>query len=211
MIKKLTIILFLGILTSSFGQQNAEFRDVKKYFDYQKLVLNNEFKKKFDKEVTYAEKLNTKKDFQEFMIKLDSIQNSALVYALVKVKIREDLNNITTNLTRKYGEDPVKTDLSSGANYPGGFDSMRKQITDLFYSNAVLADRDPIKTNLFFVVEKDGSISSVQADGDNFTFNRQAEIALYMLPQKFSPALVKGTAVRYHFRLPLAMNFDFGK
>ncbi|WP_228414581.1 hypothetical protein [Chryseobacterium sp. SNU WT5] len=209
MIKKIATILFLGILTYCFGQQNDEFREVKKYFDYQKFILNKEFKKKFDEEVTEADKLNTKKDFQEFMIKLDSIQNSALVYALVKVKVREDLNNIRTNKSSITGSDFIlKTDLSYNANYPGGFDSMRRQIADLFYNNAVLPDRNLIKTNLFFIVEKDGSISSVQADGDNFTFNRQAEIALYMLPEKFSPAVVKGTAVRYHFRLPLTMNFE---
>jgi len=58
------------------------------------------------------------------------------------------------------------------------------------------------------VVEPDGSVSSVRADGTNPIFNRQAEIAVYMLPEKFSPALVNGKPVRYNFSIPLAMKFE---
>ena len=84
---------------------------------------------------------------------------------------------------------------------------MRQQIMDLFYTNAILSENKVMKTDLLFVVEKDGSITSVHAEGDNFTFNRQAEIAFYLLPEKFSPAFIEGTPIRYRFRLPLAMNF----
>jgi hypothetical protein len=54
-------------------------------------------------------------------------------------------------------------------------------------------------------VEKDGSISNVHAQGDNFTFNRQAEIALYSLAEKFSPAIFKGDPTVYRFKIPLTL------
>lgn len=176
------------------------------------MMLNKEFKKRFDKERSTSNKIAVKNDFQEFMIKLDSIQNSAFVNTLVKVKIREDLSQLQLqSQPTALNENPKKSDLSRNANYPGGFNLMKQQIIDLFYTDAILADQKMMKTDLLFVVEKDGSISSVKAEGDNLTFNRQAEIALYLLPEKFSPALINGTAIRYKFRLPVAIDFDYHK
>ncbi|WP_233701814.1 hypothetical protein [Kaistella solincola] len=197
-------------MSFTFGQQNSEFKDVINYYDYQRSMLNTEFKKRFDKEPDVEQKALVRNVFQEFMVKMDSIQNSALINALVKVKIREDLGQIFPNEENKPGTkyNARKSDLTTDAQYPGGFDKMREQISNIFYTDAVLADKKIIRTNLLFVVEKDGSISSVKADGENFTFNRQAEIALYLLPNKFTPAYINSTPVRYRFRLPLAMNFD---
>lgn len=193
-----------------FGQQNSEFKEVVNYYAYQRSMLNTEFKKRFDNEPNAEQKAVVRNVFQEFMVKLDSIQNSALLHALVKVKIREDLGRIFPNEVQKTGasKNPKKADLTTDAQYPGGFDKMREQISSVFYTDAVLADKKIIKADLLFVVERDGSISSVKADGENFTFNRQAEIALYLLPNKFTPAYINSTPVRYRFRLPLAMNFE---
>jgi hypothetical protein len=130
-----------------------------------------------------------------------------LVNTLVRVKIREDLTQLKINKQQILVVNPKKSDLSKSANYPGGFNIMRQQIMDLFYTNAILAENKVMKTELLFVVEKDGSITSVHAEGDNFSFNRQAEIAFYLLPGKFSPALVDEAPIRYRFCLPLSMNF----
>lgn len=209
MTKKLLYFLFVLSWFFLQAQQNQEFKITKDYFDYQRFMLNNEFKKKFDSETNYEEKRSIKENFSEFMLKLDSIQNTAFIATLIKVKNREDLDRIASRKTTiDHAENPQKQMLNEQATYPGGFETLRKQVADLFYSDSVLPDQKLLKTNVVFVVEKDGSISSVRAEGDNFTFNRQAEIALYLLPEKFSPAVVNGTAVRYRFRLPLAMNFE---
>lgn len=209
MYKKLLILASLFLVGFSFAQQNEEFKEVKNFYDYQRSRLNSEFKKRFDREANNQAKIEVQKDFQEFMFKLDSIQNNALVNALVKVKIREDLDRFDLQSKSTLIENQLqKSDLSTNANYPGGFELMRKQIVDLFYTNAILSDCKMMKTDLLFVIEKDGTISSVKAEGDNFTFNRQAEIALYLLPEKFSPAFINGTPIRYRFRLPLAMDFQ---
>ncbi|WP_449399905.1 hypothetical protein [Chryseobacterium wanjuense] len=62
------------------------------------------------------------------------------------------------------------------------------------------AEEKTVKTDVAFIVEKDGTISNVHAQGNNFTFNRQAEIALYSISEKFSPATLKGNTVRYRFQ-----------
>lgn len=202
------LILFFAA-SFFYAQQNTEFAATKNFFDYQRSMLNREFKKQFDKEKIPQKKLQTKKDYSEFMQKLDSIENHAFINTLIKVKNREDLDRISAqSLPLLQLKNPMKEDLSTEANYPGGFQMLRSQVADLFYSESVLPNQKVLKTNVVFVVEKDGNISDVQAEGDNFTFNRQAEIAIYLLPDKFTPAEINGEAVRYRFRLPLAMSFE---
>ena len=158
----------------SFAQQNDEFRSAKDYFDYQRFMLNNEFRKKFDSEKNIEQKIAIKRDFSEFMVKLDSIQNTAFIGTLIKVKNREDLEKITVKNLPELHLNPKKEDLNKEAQYPGGFETLRKQVADLFYTDSVLPDQKLLKTNVVFVVERDGSIGNVHAEGENFTFNRQA-------------------------------------
>lgn len=209
MSRKLLYPLFFFCMNFSFAQQNEEFKGVKDYFDYQRFMLNSQFKKRFDTEKNNSEKLTIKKDFVVFMRKMDSIQNTAYIGSLIKVKNREDLRRINLkDSSELHVENPKKRELNEEAKYPGGIENLREQVANLFYSEAVLANEELLKTQVTFMVEKDGSISCVHAEGDSFTFNRQAEIAMYLLPEKFSPALMNGTAVRYRFQLPLSMNFE---
>ncbi len=209
MVNKLLFLTFLSCISFLGAQQNEEFMSAKKYFDYQRFMLNREFKSKFDKEKELPVKIAIKQDFAEFMVKLDSIQNTAFIGTLIKVKNREDLSKIFTKNLPKLQLDAVKkSEVTEDAQYPGGFEKLRKEVADLFYSDAVLVNQKLLKANVVFVVEKDGSISFVKAEGDNFSFNRQAEIAVYLLPQKFSPAKIAGNSVRYRFKLPVAMSFE---
>ncbi len=98
--------------------------------------------------------------------------------------------------------------LTEYAVYSGGNKKLLKHLAYLFYTEGVLPDRNLMKANVVFVVEKDESINSVQAEGDYLLFNRQAEIALYLLPQKFSPATINEVAVRSQFIVPLTMKFE---
>lgn len=173
-------------------------------------MLNTEFKKKFDAETDNTNKLSIKKDFIFFMKKMDSIENTALVGALLKVRNTEDLSNLNLQKNMKPYPDQSKifpfTDKT--ADYPGGINALRQEVADIFYSDAVYSEINPVKTNVAFVVEKNGTISNVKAEGENFTFNRQAEIALYSLSGSFSPAVINGDPVRYRFRLPLTLNIE---
>ena len=174
-------------------------------------MLSNEFEKKWKELQNEEEKTQLKQEFSNYVVKLDSIENTASIVALITVKNRETLSEISsreTILPETRLENPSKKLLESPATYPGGFDQMRKQISDLFYTECVLTNEKILKTSVVFVVEKDGHISSVKAEGENLSFNRQAEIALYMLPDKFSPATLQGNPVRFRYLLPLSMTFD---
>nr|WP_314493143.1 hypothetical protein [uncultured Chryseobacterium sp.] len=201
---KVLFFFFMLLSTLCFSQQTEEFKRVKEYYNQHRSMLSQEFRKKFDAENNSIAKTAVRQDFLFFMKKMDSIENVALTGALVKVKNLEDLKKISISFTTESAVISHTTDQS--AVYPGGIDTLRKHVAHLFYGEGVHAENGNSKAVVAFIVEKDGSISNVKAEGDNFTFNRQAEIALYSIPDKFSPASVNGNPVRYSFRLPLAMN-----
>ncbi|WP_408089834.1 energy transducer TonB [Chryseobacterium terrae] len=181
---------------------------VKHYYNQHRTMLNTEFKKKFDAEKNPLHKAAVKNDFLFFMKKMDSIENVALIAALLKVKNLEDLKKISSKTIPSLQQQDFPLSIEKTADYPGGINALRKEVAQLFYGDGVFSETGNLKTNVAFIVEKDGTISNVKAEGDNFTFNRQAEIALYSISEKFSPAYNNGNPVRYRFRLPLVLNFE---
>ncbi len=165
-------------------------------------MLNKEFKKKFDAESNVLKKDAIKGDFLFFMKKMDSIENTALIGALLRVRNLEDLQKIKQPKDTFSGN---SFQVEKVADYPGGLNTLRQEVADLLYIDGVYSEEKTVKTDVAFIVEKDGSISNVHAQGDNFTFNRQAEIALYSLAEKFSPATFKGDPTVYRFKIPLTL------
>ncbi|WET48243.1 hypothetical protein PYS58_16900 [Chryseobacterium indologenes] len=194
-------------MISSFclSQQKEEFRLVKNYYNQHRGMLNTEFKKKFDAESNVLKKNVIKGDFLFFMKKMDSIENAALIGALLKVRNVEDLQSLKTTKGISQDFSDKSANVEKIADYPGGINTLRQEVADLLYVDGVNSDAKTVKTDVVFIVEKDGSISNVHAQGDNFTFNRQAEIALYSISEKFSPAVVKGDPARFRFRIPLTL------
>ncbi|MDR6526832.1 MULTISPECIES: hypothetical protein [Chryseobacterium] len=204
--------LFIGIscFISSFflSQQKEEFRAVRNYYDQHRTMLNKEFRKKFDAESNTFKKAAIKGDFLFFMKKMDSIENTALVGALLRVRNQEDLEAIKIPKATSINISDRFRDLETAPNYPGGLNTLRKEVASLIYTDGVHTEVKIVKTSVTFIVENDGSISNVHAQGDNFTFNRQAEIALYSLSERFHPAVAKGDPARFQFRLPLTLTME---
>ncbi len=191
-----------------FSQQNEEFRAAKQYFDYQKMRLDQEFRKAYAIE-TDEKREFIKKDFTEFMQKLDSIENSAYLYALIKVKNREDLSAVAQSRNAAVNQlNPLKNNIDRQAEYPGGFMAMRNQIAELFYQKALISAGNTFATQVVFEVDREGYITNVLAEGPFSGFNKQAMIAMYLLPEKFIPARLDGKAIPYRFRFPLSLDLN---
>ena len=69
-------------------------------------------------------------------------------------------------------------------------------------------DEGTVKTEVTFVVERDGSITDVKASGPNKDFNAEAIRTVKSVRNKWAPAKINGQAVRYRYRLPLTMQFE---
>lgn len=204
-----TILLTAFLLAGSmlFGQQNEEFRLIKQHFDRQENLLKIEFVKKYNNAFTAQEKETVKKDFTEFMLKLDSIRNTAYLGALIRVKNVEELEYLKGQSSSNVKA--CHTEIDEAPEFPNGIDALREKVASLFYSKGIEYCKNELNTTVSFVVDENGSITDIKAEGENISFNKQAEIAMYLISEKFTkPALQKGNAVKYAFRMPLSIKFE---
>lgn len=102
----------------------------------------------------------------------------------------------------------VYTEVEQLADFPGGINAFRGKVSENFDTSAMSGGEGTLKTEVTFVVERDGSITQVKATGSNSDFNREAERTIKSIRTKWTPAKINGQPVRYRFRLPLTMNFE---
>ena len=169
--KTISVTIFLLLFSFGFSQQNDEFKRVKMYFDSQKQLIDTEFQKKYNSETNLFVKENLKKDYNYFIQKIDSVRNVAYLGALIRVKNNEGLRNINAE------NDEIKFQNVETPEFPNGINSLREKVADLFYFDGIIVEGRELKTIIKFVVEKDGSLSEISADGEIPAFNKQAEIA----------------------------------
>lgn len=201
--KTISVTIFLLFFSFGFSQQNDEFKRVKMYFDSQKQLIDTEFQKKYNSETNLFVKENLKKDYNYFIQKIDSVRNVAYLGALIRVKNNEGLKNINAK-NEEIGFQNVQT-----PEFPNGIDALREKVASLFYSKGIEYCKNELNTTVSFVVDENGSITDIKAEGENISFNKQAEIAMYLISEKFTkPALQKGNAVKYAFRMPLSIKFE---
>lgn len=201
------IIIFSLLSTLIFAQQNEAFGVVKNYYDNQRQLLKMEFAKRLNID-NELQKIKLRGQFDVFMKKMDSVENNAYIAALITTKNEEELKPIlNAQSLQKVMDAKHHTIKEKAPEYPGGIDALRKQVGELFYFDSNVEENQKIMTTVSFIVEQDGHISNVIAHGNDANFNRQAMIAVYLLPFRFKPAILDGQPVRYRFSLPLTMTF----
>ena len=102
----------------------------------------------------------------------------------------------------------VYTEVEQLAEFPGGINAFRSKVSNGFDSSAMDGDEGKVTTEVIFVVERDGSITDVKANGKNSDFNAEAIRTVKIIKNKWAPAKINGQSVRYRFRLPLTMQFE---
>ena len=100
------------------------------------------------------------------------------------------------------------SEVEQTAEFPGGINAFRNKVSGNFDGSAMNGDEGTVKTEITFVVERDGSITDVKANGKNSDFNSEAVRTIKSIKNKWTPAKINGQSVRYRFRLPLTMNFE---
>lgn len=99
-------------------------------------------------------------------------------------------------------------ELSVAANFIGGIDAFRNKVIDRF-DTADFESEGLLSTTVTFIVEKDGTISGLKADGKNADFNKEAIRTIMNVKGKWTPGKDKfGQAVRSYFKFPVKMKFD---
>jgi len=100
-----------------------------------------------------------------------------------------------------------KTVVDVEANFVGGMDAFRNKVMNNFDGSG-FESGDVMKTVITFIVEKDGTISGVKADGRDADFNSEAMRTIRSIKGKWVPAKVNGQPVRSYFKFPISMKFD---
>ena len=63
-------------------------------------------------------------------------------------------------------------------------------------------------TNLTFIIEPDGTMSNILAEGENQSFNKEMERTLKTITDKWIPAEIKGKKVRFYYNVPIKMRIE---
>lgn len=110
--------------------------------------------------------------------------------------------------SKPVSETQVYTEVDQQSEFPGGLNSFRSKVSENFDTSAMAGGDGTVKTEITFVVERDGSITDVKATGSNSDFNSEAIRTIKSIRTKWTPAKINGQTVRSRFRLPLTMNFE---
>ncbi|RCU44929.1 energy transducer TonB [Chryseobacterium lacus] len=101
----------------------------------------------------------------------------------------------------------IYDDVEQGAAFPGGINSFRNRFVSNF-DGSVMEGEGSVKTEVTFVVERDGSLTDIKANGPNRDMNAEAIRTVKSIRNKWTPAKVNGQTVRARFRFPITMNFE---
>lgn len=91
--------------------------------------------------------------------------------------------------------------------FPLGAEIFKKILIKNFRTEKI-SDSLDIHCDLFFIVDKEGNISEIKANGKNQEFNNEAIYALSQIKEKWDPATLNGIPVRYIMKVPLDMKFN---
>ena len=100
------------------------------------------------------------------------------------------------------------TNVDIEASFSGGINAFRSKVVQNFSAGDFEGTGDLLKTTVTFIVEKDGSISSITAAGKDARFNKEAEKTIKNIRGKWAPAKLNGENVRSYFKFPIAMQFE---
>jgi protein TonB len=94
------------------------------------------------------------------------------------------------------------------ARFSTGIDGFRNGMINNFDTGEFEGTGDLMRTTLTFIVEKDGSISDIKANGSNADFNKEAIKTIKSIRGKWTPAKLNGENVRSYFSFPVSMKFE---
>lgn len=99
-------------------------------------------------------------------------------------------------------------ELSVEAQFVDGIESFRNKVMNKF-DNSGFESGEVMRTTVTFIVERDGTISEIKAEGKDADFNNEALRTIKSIKGKWIPGKnKKGEAVRSYFKFPISMKFD---
>ncbi|NIF05629.1 hypothetical protein F3J23_09250 [Chryseobacterium sp. Tr-659] len=197
--KKYCSLFLLLAINFYFSQQTEGLKRIKEKYDTQIQEIKNK----------YAE---------------DSLKVSSRKLAKVTLKKNDDIYNLNAQRNNEYLEEAAKikaaykpsekqsgskskSDNETSAKHLDGAESFKKEISDNMYTYGISL-KGKVESRVSFAIEKDGSITFVNAKGNNEKFNKQAELAVLLTQKKWEPATRDHEPVVSYMGFPISLNFD---
>ena len=100
------------------------------------------------------------------------------------------------------------TDLNKIDGYEDFPEETKKEIQK-FISEYKCAPPFKVSTNLSFIIERDGTMSNILAEGENESFNKEMErVVKEDIKDKWIPAEIKGKKVRFYYNMSIRMKYQ---
>lgn len=99
------------------------------------------------------------------------------------------------------------TDLNKIDGYEDFPEETKKEIQKLISENKPTPSV-MLSTTLSFIIEPDGTMSNILAEGENQSFNKEMERTLKTITDKWFPAEIKGKKVRFYYNVPIKMRIE---
>ena len=99
------------------------------------------------------------------------------------------------------------TDLNKIDGYEDFPEETKKEIQKLISENKPTPSV-MLSTTLSFIIEPDGTMSNILAEGENQSFNKEMERTLKTIKDKWIPAEIKGKKVRFYYNVPIKMRIE---
>ncbi|MFT3918408.1 energy transducer TonB [Cloacibacterium sp.] len=185
--KKVFLTLFLLVFTIYYSQV-SEFAKIDKIVGEKYRAIEKKYKKKFPEERQQEIAAVNKFRKESYKKAIDFIQ---------KDDINIDFNSIPRDFTKE-------------AEYETGMSGFRNLFSENFDASELEGGKGTIKCVVKFLINENGKVSNIIAEGSDFDFNQEALITFYKISEKgkWKPAEKDGVPVKSVFQMPLTMNFE---
>ena len=163
----------------------------------------------------YQVNLMTNKYFQDYRNEKEKIFMGFKAKAFIKGKDTIPIKRNTDNRLEKKTVQDISTAVEGvaadvvPAEYPGGVNELRKKVSKNFNSAIFGETSGLVRSTITFVVDKNGSIRDLKAEGENEKFNNEVFRVTKEANENITwkPATKDGEPVAYRYNLPMAMQF----
>lgn len=110
----------------------------------------------------------------------------------------------TQNIVQpKVDHNTIMTAVDKEAEFPGGINLFRQNIASYLQEEDLYAEDGKLSTVISFVVERDGTITQLKANGNDKDFNKIALESIKKIKKKWTPAVYQGEKVRSYYSVPI--------
>lgn len=139
----------------------------------------------------------------------DAVDNTVAVEEMKKDTIRKKGEEKMSAPTTPPPPPPPHEFKGVLPQFPNGINAYRSLLASAFDTSVLKRTTGTIRTTIYFNINEDGKISDIRAEGNNETFNREAERAVASTQDRvWTPAMENGKPVIYRFMMPLTMAFE---